>query len=244
MASRQFRYPDAALAAEACGRHILDLLDAAIAGTRPATLAVSGGSSPRPMFEIFARTRFPWDRVQLFWVDERAVPPTDPQSNFKLADDIWLTRAHFPQRNIHRIETELPPEIAARRYADEIRRCLELDDHAMPRFDVIHRGMGPDGHTASLFPGEPLLEDRGVIAAALWVEKLKMWRVTLLPGVLMAARHTAMLVTGADKAEALRATLYGDYDPKLYPAQLATRNATRSEGSATWFLDEAAAARL
>ncbi len=240
MPSHEFRYPDPALAAEACARHILDLLEKAIAGNRSATLAISGGSSPRPMFNIFERTRFPWDRVQLFWVDERAVPPTDPQSNFKLADDIWLGPAHFPPRNIHRIETELPPEIAARRYADEIRQCFGLGDNTMPRFDVIHRGMGPDGHTASLFPGEPLLDDREGLVAAVWVEKLKMWRVTLLPGVLLATRHTAMLVTGGDKAEALRSILYEDYDPKQHPAQLATRNGS----AATWFLDEAAAALL
>lgn len=239
MPSRQFRYPDPALAAEACARHILDLIEKAIAQNRPATLAISGGASPGPMFNLFARTPFAWDRVQLFWVDERAVPPTDPQSNFKLADDIWLTPAHFPQRNIHRIEAELPPEIAARRYAGEIRQCFALVDNTMPHFDVIHRGMGPDGHTASLFPGEPLIDDREGLVAAVWVDKLKMARVTLLPGVLLAAHHTAMLVTGADKAEALRATLYDVRDPNLHPAQLATRN-----GSATWFLDEAAAASL
>ena len=109
----------------------------------------------------------------------------------------------------------------------------------MPEFDVIHRGIGPDAHTASLFPGEPLIDDRRGLVAAVWVEKMKQWRITMLPGVLLAARHTAMLVCGADKAEPLRHIFDGPIDSKQYPAQLFAR-----EGRGTvWFLD-AAAARL
>jgi len=101
------RYPDGFRAAAGCGRQILEWLDHAIAEQGQATLAVSGGSSPRPMFEMFARTKFPWDQVHLFWVDERGVAPTDAQSNFKLAEDTWLEPAHFPRANVHRIEAEL-----------------------------------------------------------------------------------------------------------------------------------------
>lgn len=229
------RYPDSAHASAACGEAILALLREAIEARGSATLAISGGSSPRPMFEQFGRTPFDWNRVHLFWVDERVVPPTDSQSNFKLANDTWLLPAKFPQSNLHRVRTELGPEIAAEHYTAEIRALF--GNHGIPVFDVIHRGMGPDGHTASLFPGEALIADHGGIAAAVWVEKMHQWRVTLLSGVLESARRTVMLVTGADKADVLRNVLRGDLDPTIYPAQIA-------RDKADWYLDDAAAAGL
>ena len=191
------------------------------------------------MFEVFSRTAFPWDKVHLFWVDERIVPPTDPQSNYKLAFDTWLGPARFPPANIHRVEAELGPEEAARRYQEDLRRHFQLQGSRLPQFDVIHRGMGPDGHTASLFAGEPLIADRTGLAAPVWVEKMKQWRVTLLPGVLEAARHTVMLVTGSDKASMLRQVVEGPYHPQEHPAQIATRIVPTS-----WFLDDAASAEL
>ena len=236
--SRLERYPDGSQAATACGRQILEWLDGAIAEQGQATLAISGGSSPRPMFEMFARTRFDWDQVHLFWVDERGVPPSDVQSNFKLADEAWLAPAQFPRANVHRIEGELSAQTAAQRYSAALMKFFKLAPGEMPRFDAIHRGMGPDAHTASLFPGEPLIEDRSGLAAAVWVEKFKQWRITLLPGVLEAARHTAVLVTGADKAQALAAVLSAPYNPIEHPAQIATRK----QDPAVWFVDAAAAA--
>jgi 6-phosphogluconolactonase len=107
----------------------------------------------------------------------------------------------------------------------------------MPHFDMIHRGMGADAHMASLFPGEPLIDDREGIAAAVFVRHLNAWRVTLLPGVLLAAKHNVFLVTGADKAEAVRAVFHEEYDPKKYPAQMASHHGR----GVSWFLDEAAA---
>jgi 6-phosphogluconolactonase len=229
------RFADARQAAEGCGRQILEWLREAIGERGRATLAISGGSSPRPIFELFAETPFEWERVHLFWVDERGVPPDDAQSNFKLTQDTWLHGGAVPRSNIHRIETELPPAVAAERYVANIRECFELGPGELPRFDVIHRGMGPDAHTASLFPGEPLVANRTDIAAAVWVEKFRQWRVTLLPSVLMAARHTAMLVTGPDKAGPLHALLTRPFDPMTYPAQLASGEGT------VWFVDAAAA---
>ncbi len=226
-------FPDARAAAEACAARILEILNA----TPRSTLAISGGTSPRTMFEMFAAAPFDWSRVQLFWVDERCVPQTDAQSNFKLANDAWLAPAKFPEANIHRVQTERDPEEAAEVYADELR--LVFGD-GIPRFDVIHRGMGPDAHTASLFPGEPLIEDRSGLAAAVYVEKLNSRRVTLLPAVLLAAKHTVMLVAGADKAQPLSDVLYGPHDPQKFPCQLTERDG----GEVTWFLDRAAAANL
>ena len=186
-------FPASHEAAERCAARILEYLSE----SPQSTLAISGGSSPRTMFEIFATAPFDWNRVQLFWVDERCVPRDDPQSNFKLANDTWLKPAKFPEANIHRVQTERPPAEAAEIYADELRLVF---GEGIPKFDVIHRGMGPDAHTASLFPGEPLIDDRQALTASVYVEKLNSRRVTLLPAVLLAAKHTVMLVTGADKA--------------------------------------------
>jgi 6-phosphogluconolactonase len=227
------RFADAHAAAEQCAAQILKFLDDA----EHPTLAISGGSSPKPMFEIFAASSFDWNRVQLFWVDERCVPITDSQSNFKLANDLWLAPAKFPEANIHRVQTERAPEEAAEIYSDELRLVF---GEGIPKFDVIHRGMGPDAHTASLFPGEPLIDDRTGLTAAVYVEKLNSRRVTLLPAVLLAAKHTVMLVTGADKAQPLSDVLYGPHDPKQFPCQLGERDGAE----VAWFLDQPAAAKI
>lgn len=233
-------FPDARAAAAACAAHVIDKLEDAISNRGYATLALSGGSSPRLMLETLAAARFPWDRVRFFWVDERAVPPTDPQSNYRLAAETLLGPVGVAQKSIHRIQAELMPEAAARAYAEDIRSFFGLESGEMPQFDLVHRGMGAEGHTASLFPGEPLIEDRQGIAAAVRVPVSPRDRITLLPGPLLHARHTAMLVTGADKAEALRAALEGPLEPLRFPVQLATRNT----GLARWFLDQAAARLL
>ncbi|MBZ5631943.1 MAG: 6-phosphogluconolactonase [Acidobacteriia bacterium] len=235
------RYSDPVAAAEACGQRVLDLLAKTIAARKRATLAVSGGTSPKPMFELFAKSGFPWEQVHVFWVDERCVPPSDSQSNFRLANETWLAPAKVPSGNIHRVPTEREPHEAAREYAEHVRTFFNLQPGELPQFEVIHRGVGPDAHTASLFPGEPLIEDHKELAAAVWVEKMHQWRVTLLPGVLEAARNTVVLATGSDKAAALNAVLSGPYDPMKWPAQIATRDGSGAPLSDTmWFLDQAA----
>ena len=237
MSAQRHSLPDAAAAAEACAHRVTGLLEAALGGGEFATLAVSGGSTPRLLFEKLATLRFDWSRVHLFWVDERCVPPTDPASNYKLAKDWLIPGARIPERNVHRIVGEVAPKEAAHLYVEEIRRFFGLEPDEMPRFDVVQCGMGPDAHTASLFPGEPLIEDRAGIAAAVFAPQFNQWRVTLLPGPLLAARHVVYLVSGADKVEAVRAVFEGPFEPKTYPAQLVGR-------SAEWFLDEAAARLL
>lgn len=234
------RYRSAAEAAGACADRILDLLRDSIAARGVARLAVSGGSSPRPMFERFAVARFDWEPVQLFWVDERGVAPDDPQSNFGFTDETWLAPGKFPRANIHRIQAELEPHEAARLYAQEISAVFGATPGDMPRFDAIHLGMGPDAHTASLFPGEPLIDNRRSVVSATYVEKFQQWRITLLPGALLAARNIVMLVAGADKAAPLRTVVDGRYDPRQFPAQVVVRNATALD----LFADEAAAAGL
>ncbi len=230
-------FPDAQRAAEASGDRILELLRNA--GSSP-TLAISGGSSPKLMFEYMARQPFAWGSLQLFWVDERAVPPSDSQSNFKLANETLIEPAGIPASNVHRILAELHPEEAARRYVLEIQEHFGLRPGSLPVFDVMHRGIGPDAHTASLFPGEPLIGNRDDIAAPVYVEKLRSWRITLLPGVLLQARNTVMLVAGPDKAGPLDRIFHGPFDPFRYPAQVVPHDSQNVD----WYLDEAAAIHI
>jgi 6-phosphogluconolactonase len=232
-----FSYEDANVAAEHCAQQILARLEEALSGSGDATLGVSGGSTPKLLFEHLAAAEFNWNRVHLFWVDERAVPPTDPESNYKLAEDFLIKPGHFPHRNVHRVCGEMAPEKAARRYTEEIREFFRLDDSDLPHFDMLHFGTGEDAHTASLFPGDPLIDDREGIAAAVYGAKAPHWRITLLPGVLLAARNSVFLVAGEDKAEAVRNIFKAPYDAKKYPAQMITHHGRR----VTWFLDKAAA---
>jgi len=237
MNPRRHVFSDASAAAEACARRITALLEEALGGRDFVTLAVSGGSTPRLLFAKMAPLRFDWHRVHLFWVDERCVSPDDPASNYKLAREGLITPAHIPERNVHRILGEVAPQEAAQRYAEDIRRFFGLAAGEQPRFDVVQCGMGPDAHTASLFPGEPLLDDRQGITAPVYAPQFSQWRVSLLPGALLAARHVIYLASGPDKAEALRAVFCEPFEPVRYPAQLIGRNAE-------WFLDEAAAGLL
>jgi len=231
--------PDPQAAANACAEYIFRMLDAAISARGRASLAVSGGSTPKLLFQKMAATPFEWERVHLFFVDERCVPPTDSASNYKLAHDNWIAPAKIPAANVHRVIGEIAPAEAAQRYVAEIREFFGLSDGAMPHFDILHRGMGPDAHTASLFPGDPLIDDRKGIAAATFAKKFNQWRVTLLPGVLLAALNTVFLVAGADKVEALHSVFQEKYDPQKFPSQLA-----KDGESVAWFLDEAAAQGL
>lgn len=228
--TERFVLESPAAAAAACGGYILSRLDAALAARGQAALAISGGSSPRPMFEGWTKSGFDWGRVAIYWVDERGVPPDDPQSNYRFAREAFLDPAGVPGASIHRIEGELAPQEAARRYREVLA--------AVDRFDVIHLGMGQDAHTASLFPGEPLLADRSGDVAAVFVPKFGQWRITLLPARILAARSIAVLATGADKATALRAVWEGDPDTARYPAQILRQAA----GDVAWFVDAAAAA--
>jgi 6-phosphogluconolactonase len=241
MSVQSFVYESSQAASEACARKIIELLGSALASQPRVSIAVSGGNTPKPMFAAMAKTSFDWSNVHLFWVDERLVPPTDSQSNYKLAKENFIDPAKFPSGNVHRVQGELSPKAAAKLYDDDIRAFFNLPPSGItggvPKFDIIHRGMGPDAHTASLFPGEPLIDDHKDLVSEVYVEKFHQWRVTLLPAVLEAARHTLMLVAGDDKAEPLKAVLHAPYDPKKYPAQITTY---QGEG-AIWFLDKAAA---
>lgn len=240
MSIRWHAYKSAQEAARACAHGILSCLDERLAGETFATLAISGGATPRAMFEELARSGRDWRRIHLFWTDERMVPLSDPQSNYQLVEETLIRPARIPRQNVHRIAGELLPEAAARRYVDEIREFFGLDSGEMPQFDAVHRGLAADGHTGGLSPGEPLIEDHERIAAPVHDPKLGAWRVALLAGVYLAARENLFLVSGADKAEAVRAVFHEPYEPMKYPAQLASHHGRR----VVWYLDDAAAALM
>jgi 6-phosphogluconolactonase len=240
MSVQWYTHPDPGAAADACARHMSALLEEALASQEHATLAISGGSTPKLLFQKLVASGFRWQRVHLFWVDERCVPPNDLESNYHLADEYLIAPAHIPAAQVHRIHGEIKPEAAAGKYVEDIRNFFGLEEGEQPHFDVLQLGVGPDCHTASLFPGEAAIKDREHIAAAVYVQKMGKWRVTLLPGALLAARNTVFLVTGADKATAVRNIFHQDFDPNRYPAQVISRQGRR----VAWFLDQAAGAEI
>jgi 6-phosphogluconolactonase len=191
-------------------------------------LALSGGSTPRPAYErLAAEPGMPWDVVEVYFGDERAVPPTDPASNYRMAREAFLDRVPIPAARVHRMEADDPDlDAAAARYAALLPE----------RLDVLVLGMGQDGHTASLFPGSPPVheKERKVVPARAPVPPVH--RLTITPPVIAAARRVAVLTAGMAKAPVVARVLRGPWRPEELPAQLAR------EG--TWILDRAAAAAL
>lgn len=230
-------YPTAQDAAAACSRDILALLSTAVRERGRASLAVSGGSTPKLMFQQMAQAGFDWSQVHIFFVDERCVPPEHEESNFRLCREHLLEPARVPLANVHRMKGEM---VAHEAINDYVREMTAFFGEGVPVFDVIHRGMGADAHTASLFPGEPLIHDRTLHAGFVYVEKLNRHRLSLTPATLLATRETVVLAAGADKADPLWTVFHGERDVERYPSQLDT-----PWGSwVTWYLDDAASARL
>lgn len=227
-------------AAIPCAALIVDRLREVLNERDFATFAISGGSTPAKLFPILAAAPLPWEKIHVFFVDERMVPPDHESSNYRLARTLLLDPSGIPESNVHRIHGEDDPEDAANRYEEEIAEVFKLDpeEEDVPSFDVLHLGMGPDAHTASLFPGEAAIDNLSDITEAVYVEKFEMWRVTLLPSVLQAARCTVFLLGGQDKAEPLRQVLVEPYNPRRFPAQLVRHNL-----EVRWFLDKSAGSR-
>ncbi|HVA36797.1 MAG TPA: 6-phosphogluconolactonase [Candidatus Dormibacteraeota bacterium] len=203
-------------------------------------VALSGGTTPKGAYELLAqeprRSRVPWERLSIFFSDERCVPPGDPQSNYGMAHDALLSKVPVPAEHVHRMRGELPPEEAAGAYASVLRDALGDD----PVFDLVMLGMGPDGHTASLFPGTSPVGEQRLLVAAPFVPKFGAHRLTMTPRVLNRARHVVVAAAGAEKSEALRRAIEGPFDPNLTPVQVVQPAA----GALTWLADRAAAARL
>jgi 6-phosphogluconolactonase len=224
------RFADAARAAHRDGRAL--------------SVALSGGNTPRSLFEELAsggrRDRIPWEAVHLFWGDERCVPPDHQDSNFRMTREILLDKISIPETNIHRIRGENEPVAEAGRYSDEIVKILGTARARRPRFDWILLGMGVDGHTASLFPGSPILSNEKNVCAVAEHPETGQKRITLTLPVLNNAARVSFLVTGKKKAEIVARILGMVVGSADFPASLVKPE----NGTLELFLDRQAAAKI
>ena len=239
-------YPDADALAKGAAVDLLRLAQQGVAEHGVFTLALAGGSTPRKLYGLLASDPdfrdFPWDKTHLFFGDERHVPPDHVDSNYLMVSTTLLASGRVPAAHVHRVRAELPDaNMAAADYDVELHTFFTpaMRFNGFPRFDVILLGMGPDGHTASLFPGSKGLEEKERWVIANWVEKFKSVRITFTFPVLNAARTVLLLVAGADKADMLHEVLAANR-PAAYPVQ----QVQPLDGAKVWLLDRAAAARL
>jgi 6-phosphogluconolactonase len=206
------------------------------------SVALSGGNTPRRMYELLAtdpfKARVEWSVVHIFFGDERLVAPDHPDSNYRLAREALLSRVPIPQDRVHPINGVGDAVTNARIYEGELRSCFSGSE--WPRFDLVLLGLGKDGHTASLFPGTNALAERRAWVVANWIEESRSDRITLTVPAINAAASVDFLVTGADKAQALAAVLEGPSDPEHLPAQLIKPES----GLVTWLVDAQAASKL
>ena len=220
---------------------------AAAAETRGvARIAISGGSTPKAMFALLADraapffAQVPWDGLQLFWVDERCVPPTDADSNYRMTSEAMLSHVPLIASQIHRMEGELDPNTAAARYEAVLRTTFRLEGAGLPAFDLVLLGMGDDGHTASLFPHTAALHEATRLVVANHVPQKDTWRITLSAPVINHGREVAFLIEGAAKAQVVHDVFAGPYDPETRPSQLIRPES----GKLTLLLDAGAASKL
>lgn len=239
-------YPDPQQLARAAAQHFAERVAQAVAKRGRARIAISGGSTPKATFALLADPNepygksIPWDKVELFWVDERTVGPDDPDSNYRMTREQLLSKVPLAPEHVHRMEGELDPEEAAARYESVIRREFRLEGAEVPRFDVVWLGMGDDGHTASLFPHTEGVHEAGRIVYANHVPQHNTWRITLTAPVLNQALEVVFLVAGEAKAAPLERALYGERNVDETPTQLIQP----TNGSLLFLIDEKAAAKL
>jgi 6-phosphogluconolactonase len=233
-------YDDASAVARALADTIVAAGQEAIARNGSFHLALSGGNTPRTAYELLAQNpdddALSWSDVFVYFGDERCVPPDDDQSNYRMARIAFLDEVGIPAANVHRMRGEIDPKEAAADYADVLREDLGR----LPHFDLLLLGLGPDGHTASLFPGSPPDEDSQSLVRAVYSQSQSQWRITVTPDVINASRRVVFAVEGASKASILATVLQGPREPEKYPAQIVAPQSGRLE----WLVDRAAAATL
>lgn len=212
----------------------VEKLQAAIASRNQATIALSGGSTPKPLYEKLAEQNLPWEKIHVFWGDERYVPPDHPDSNYRMARLAWLDKVPFPSENIHPMPTdESDPAIAAQKHAAELQEFFQTSPGAFPILDVVLLGIGDDAHTASLFPHTAALQvcDRLITVG----NKDGNPRITFTIPLINQARSVIFMVSGANKKPALSQIFAESADETTYPARL-----IQPQGELWWLLDQAA----
>ena len=238
--------PDGSSLAQRAAQYFVEKAGRVAAARGRVRIAISGGSTPRAAFALLAdpagpwRQQMPWTNLDLWWVDERCVPPGHPDSNYRMTREALLDHVPLKPEQIHRIEGEQTPEVAAARYESALRSSFRLEGAELPRFDVVALGMGPDGHTASLFPHTSALHEMGRLAVANHVAARDTWRITLTWPVLNCATEVFFLVGGADKARTVQEVWMGPKDAERLPSQLIRPMG----GILTLLLDREAAALL
>ncbi len=226
----------------AAAEEFIRVARAAIGAQGRFAVALSGGSTPKALYSLLAAqyADFAWNRVFLFFGDERHVPPTDPESNYRMVNESLLTKISIPAENVFRVPAEnSDADAAAAGYEAQVRRFFALKAGEFPRFDLILLGMGPEGHTASLFPDSKALEETSRLVVANWVAKFNTHRITFTFPVLNHAAEVMFLASGADKANVVHEVLEGKNAPPL-PSQ----RVQPADGKLLWMLDEAAASKL
>lgn len=246
------RYANASQLAQAAADQFIEIGTHAINSRGYFAVALSGGSTPKRLFQLLAepphKTAIDWQKVFVFWGDERSVGPEHPESNYGMAYEFLLGQIPIPAANVFRMKGEEEPAQAAADYKAAIRQFFsarQTDNPTQPRFDLIHLGMGDDGHTLSLFPESEAVYaavagtvEQGVVAN--YVAKFDTWRITLTTKIANNAAHVSFLVGGANKASVLKEVLQGPYDPTRLPSQLINP----ASGQLIWMLDEDAASKL
>lgn len=223
---------------------IFDRSREALAKNNTFTVALSGGSTPKRLYELLAKPeefpfQLPWEQTHFFWTDERPVGPDHPDSNYGMTNEALLRYVELPKGNVHRIYGELASaEEAAKDYEAEMRSHFKLAADELPRFDLILLGLGEDGHTASIFPGTDVLTETRRLVSSLWVQKLNSYRITMTLPVLNNAATIVFLVSGAAKASIIHEVLEGE--PSRFPAQAVQP----TNGDLIWLLDKPAASKL
>lgn len=232
--------------AEAAAEVFAKYVNEAAAARGVARVAISGGTTPKRMFALLADAAHPfrngvaWDKLELYWVDERSVGPDDPDSNYRMTREQLLSKVPLPANNVFRMEGELPPDEAAAKYETYLRNNFKLEGAQVPAFDLIFLGMGDDGHTASLFPHTEAINELGRLVIPNHVPQKDTWRITLTSPVINQGKHVVFLIEGAAKADRLHEVLLGDYDPESLPSQLIRP----ASGHVYLLLDAEAARRL
>jgi 6-phosphogluconolactonase len=231
-------YADLESLSQAAAALVVTQANLAVAARGRFSLALAGGSTPRRTYELLAQPRFleqaPWDRMHVFWGDERCVPLDDPRSNARMAREAWLEHAPIPPNQIHPLNCAPGPAAAARQYEARLR---EFFAGQPPRLDLVLLGLGHDGHTASLFPDSPVLEEKGRWVAEVYLTEPDLHRVTLTAPFINQAAVAAFLVAGKSKARVLREVRHGPRDPRRLPAQLIQPQ----NGDLLWLADREAA---
>jgi 6-phosphogluconolactonase len=208
------------------------------------TVALSGGSTPKALYSLLVtaeyRGQVQWSHVHLFWGDERCVPPDHPESNCRMVQESFLSKINIPESNVHRMAGEKEPKTAAAEYEAELRKFFRLSGGVLPRFDLILLGLGEDGHTASLFPGTAVLDDRERLVASVFVEKLGAHRLTLTLPVLNNGADIIFLVAGQSKSAILKEVRGANPVSSTLPAA----KIQPVHGQLTWLVTQDAAAGL